>query len=186
MSDWQPIETAPKDMRRVPGGGRSIEIYAEWAMTSSEWSIAEWDHERGCWVHHDTGVPLIYANDEGWAKKAVLWRPLRDPPTKNELDVADSFAVNREMHGDDCGNDLRSLITQMDEIKKAILVILSGGDIGYRAGLLRMAMDQRFGLIATQAEVMQALNELKEATLIRHRKGRHGGWWYGLKEPQSR
>jgi hypothetical protein len=37
LNGWQSIETAPKDMRQVKGGGRPIEIYAEWAETSREW-----------------------------------------------------------------------------------------------------------------------------------------------------
>jgi hypothetical protein len=83
--DWQPIATAPKNMRRIPGGGRPIEIYAEWARTSAEWSIAVWDNERDCWVHHDTDEPLIYANDPSWALSSVWWRPLHDPPSREQL-----------------------------------------------------------------------------------------------------
>lgn len=85
MNGWQPIKTAPKNMRHIPGGSRPIEIYAEWAGTGDEWAIAEWDNQAERWVQSATDEPLVYANNSSWAKSSVWWRPLRDPPTREQI-----------------------------------------------------------------------------------------------------
>ena len=82
MSDWQPIETAPRDGTRVMLW-RGFADLGKW----SEMVIAEWHHGAWCWpdpgknptTHGEwTDCDLIEGYED--AKKPTHWMPLPAPP----------------------------------------------------------------------------------------------------------
>lgn len=82
MSDWQSIETAPKDGRYIVAVYQSLDGYA-----------AQF-HGRAFVVRHEGKTPSDY--DLGWAlfpgyggvpdKCLSHWMPLPEPPTKAETE----------------------------------------------------------------------------------------------------
>lgn len=83
MSEWQPIETAPKDGTEV-----DIWVKALWSgRCAGHWRIpnAEWNEERGQWISrfHQDRLPMEYTNegpDRKSARVVTHWMPLPDPP----------------------------------------------------------------------------------------------------------
>jgi hypothetical protein len=61
MTDWQLIETAPKDGTYILGNKKFLD--AGWSPRVVRW-------ERGCWL-----------TDPGdWSQKPTHWMPLPEPP----------------------------------------------------------------------------------------------------------
>lgn len=86
MSEWQPIETAPKDGTLILVAGPVIDSsdvagYVPWKET---YVVLAW-WEGSCWLgcfgdYHDTGCPIC----GGWFEYPVVWpthwMPLPEPP----------------------------------------------------------------------------------------------------------
>jgi len=68
MSEWQPIETAPRD-------GRDIQVYCK---DTGEQFVAFWFSPRDCWCYakwRDGGIVVC---------KPTHWMPLPEPPEDDQ------------------------------------------------------------------------------------------------------
>jgi len=75
MSEWQPIETAPKDGEPIlvwaPNwGAHGGHVVARWWVRSSGWIVDEWDRDPPGYVDATTLDP-------------AHWMPLPAPPEPN-------------------------------------------------------------------------------------------------------
>ena len=64
MSEWQPIETAPKD------GRKNLLLFQQSAETGEKLFVGRWGAEWGGWL----SIPGAYA------KRPTHWQPLPAPP----------------------------------------------------------------------------------------------------------
>lgn len=76
MSDWRPIETAPKDGTIVDLWIQIPEIGDGYRVTDAEWRKGEWQiNECG---EFDSEIRLRRMDGQNFA---THWMPLPDPPT---------------------------------------------------------------------------------------------------------
>jgi len=59
MSEWQPIETAPKD-------GQNVLVYNKYGIQIGCWSVVQPE-----WCYQDTYLPM---------RQPTHWMPLPEPP----------------------------------------------------------------------------------------------------------
>ena len=72
MIDWQPIETAPRDGKRI------LVIDADGLVDVAQWGIGAWFQPEGIWTGGG-GDYGIYS--------ATHWMPLPDPPSAEKVDT---------------------------------------------------------------------------------------------------
>ncbi len=87
MSEWQPIESAPKDGRYVvvfvphderKSGAPSVRCCQWDAEYTSEWDEARADsHYVGAWTD---GAVRSFGSEETWTYEPTHWMPLPEPP----------------------------------------------------------------------------------------------------------
>lgn len=76
MSDWQPIETAPKD-------GTRVLLYRESRFEWTRIIVGQWDTERFAnkprpyWTHD---LERLTGKTEARATTVTHWQPLPEPP----------------------------------------------------------------------------------------------------------
>lgn len=83
MSEWMPIETAPRDGRRVrlwiPYDSNSEETCSDigsWVVESEKMLAAEYCPE---WVRSEGGYWEFDGDDGPWDMQPTRWMPLREP-----------------------------------------------------------------------------------------------------------
>ena len=73
MSEWQPIETVPKDGTQFLGWGRYNQSVATYAFFNDNF-----------WAIHDGSTVIEYQNDSGADYRSAppldVWQPLPEPP----------------------------------------------------------------------------------------------------------
>ena len=72
MTEWQPIDTAPKD-------GTDILAYLEWTDKSGEIRVIRWDEEMEVWWGD-----YAYDPDDEF-EYPTHWMPLPAPPKKGDV-----------------------------------------------------------------------------------------------------
>ena len=75
MSDWKPIESAPKDGTQVLITGGTAEVCDYQATFVGAVGIAFWDVTRDHWHGNEAN-----AHDEFYVHKPTHWMPLPEPP----------------------------------------------------------------------------------------------------------
>lgn len=78
MSDWMPIESAPKDGRDVLLGYR---LGPRWIVVAAHWTAYRFGYdnrqsERGTWYVVKGGGKTVFRDE------AKHWMPLPEPPTQ--------------------------------------------------------------------------------------------------------
>lgn len=115
-SEWQPIETAPKDV--------TVVLLYRYRRGSLSWSICYWDAEKSGWVKYD--------NPDSTFDGATHWMPLPASPQT----VLDRPAASGDHPGSarDCANDIDYLSAQETTLM-AILMSLGEEDVITRFSL---------------------------------------------------
>ena len=92
MSDWQPIETAPKDGSLFDGWGFSIPDSGEMPDFPQEFlrfTECYWGKRDSQWVRPKEGWCTLGSDGWSWAIDITHWMPLPAPPSTaphNSLD----------------------------------------------------------------------------------------------------
>lgn len=84
MSEWQPIETAPKD-------GSSILVFCKYGVRIAYWNIGPCIWERKsvpCWTVFEPD-DYFYAEHLLEEAEPTHWMPLPLPPTQQLMETAD-------------------------------------------------------------------------------------------------
>lgn len=83
MTEWQPIETAPKDGTHILAA-RAGECIGVDEIEITEWCVMEnftWEHVEGDTYRKVRGEPTEFWNGNG--HRATHWMPLPAPPNKH-------------------------------------------------------------------------------------------------------
>lgn len=78
MTEWRPIDSAPKDGTRILVASNGLVDTAYWATVSGNANC--WGQDYTGWVNYDSEDPFYSVFYDG----ATHWMPLPDPPGDNK------------------------------------------------------------------------------------------------------